>query len=57
MMTWWRDDMETISTLLTLCERNSSVTGRFASQRASRPIAGYDDIFDANQNKLLSTSS
>ena len=26
---WWRHDMETFSTLLALCERNPSVTGRF----------------------------
>ena len=32
---WWHHDMETISALLTLCEGNTPVTGRFPSQMAS----------------------
>ena len=31
---WWRHDMETLSALLTLCERNPGVTGGFHSHRA-----------------------
>ena len=30
---WWRHQMETYSASLTLCERNSPVTGEFPSQR------------------------
>ena len=31
--TWWRHQMETFSALLSLCVRNSPVTGEFPSQR------------------------
>ena len=38
---WWRPDMKTFSALLTLCEGNPSVTGRFPSQRASDAKLSY----------------
>ena len=33
MKSWWRHQMETISTLLALCAENSPVTGEYPSQR------------------------
>ena len=33
MYTWWHHHMESLSTLLTLCEGNPPATGRFPSQR------------------------
>ena len=46
---WWRHQMETVSSLLTLCEENWPVTGRFPSQRAS--ISGFDVFLDISPNK------
>ena len=39
---WWRYQMETISTLLALCAGNSPVTGELPSQR---PVTGSFDVF------------
>ena len=33
LISWWRHQMEAFSALLTLCEGNPTVTGRFPSQR------------------------
>ena len=33
IVSWWQHQMETFSTLLALCEKNSPVTGEFPSQR------------------------
>ena len=53
--TWWRHQMETFSTLLALCARNSSVTGEFPSQR---PVTrSFDVFFDLRLNKRLGKQS
>ena len=48
----WRQQMETVSALLAICEGNPPVTGGFPSQRASN--TGFDDFFDVSLNKRLS---
>ena len=49
--TWWRHQMETISTLLALCAGNSPVSGEFPSQR---PVTrSFDVFFDLCPNKRL----
>ena len=40
--TWWRHQMETFSTLMTLCEGNPPVTGRFPSQG---PVTRSFEVF------------
>ena len=40
--TWWRHHMETLSTLLALCEGNPSFTGGFPSQS---PVVRNSDVF------------
>ena len=51
-VTWWRHQMETLSALLVLCERNPSVTGRLPSQK---PVTrSFDVFFDLRLNKRLS---
>ena len=35
LITWWRHQMETFSTLLAICAGNSQVTGEFPAQMAS----------------------
>ena len=62
--TWWRHQMEMVSTLLALCEGNPPVTGGFPSQRASntvsaatvmtysRPIGAYGKDSTCNMNKV-----
>ena len=47
--------METFSTLLALCVRNSPVTGEFPSQRPM--TRGFDVFFDERLNKRLSKQS
>ena len=39
--TWWRQQMETFSALLALCEGNSPVTGEFSAQR---PVTRSFDV-------------
>ena len=52
---WWRHQMETFPTLLTLCAGNSPVTGEFPSQR---PVTRRFDVFlDLRLNKPLSKRS
>ena len=52
---WWRHQMETISTLLALCEGNSLTTSEFPSQR---PVTqSFDVFFDLCLNKRLSKQS
>ena len=52
---WWRHQMEAFSALLTLCARNSPVTGEFPAQR---PVArSFDIIFDLRLSKCLSKQS
>ena len=41
-VTWWRDQMETFSTLLDLCAGNSPVTGEIPAQR---PVTRSFDVF------------
>ena len=54
-MSWWRHQMETFSTLLAFCARNSSVTGGFPTQR---PVTrSFDVFFDLGLNKWLSKQS
>ena len=53
--TWWRHEMENISTLLALCARNSPVTGEFPSQRPA--TRSFDAFFDLRLNKRLSKHS
>ena len=49
---WWRHQMETFSTLLTICAGNSPVTGEFPAQR---PVTwSFDVFFDMSLNKRLS---
>ena len=49
---WWRHQMETFSTLLTICAENSPVTGEFPAQR---PVTrSFDVFFDLRLNKRLS---
>ena len=52
---WWRHQMETFSTLLTLCERNPPVTGGFPSQ--SPATRSFGVFFDLCLNKRLSKQS
>ena len=50
-----RHQMETFSTLLALCVRNSSVTSEFPAQR---PVTqSFDVFFDLHLNKRLSKQS
>ena len=50
--TWWRDQMETLSALLTICAGNSPITGEFTAQR---PVTRcFDVFFDTLLNKRLS---
>ena len=52
---WWRHQMETSSALLSLCARNSSVTGEFPSQR---PVTrSFDVFFELRANKRSSELS
>ena len=47
---WWRHQMETFSTLLAFCARNSPVPGAFPAQR---PVTrGFDVFFDLRLNEL-----
>ena len=51
----WRHQMETFSALLALCAWNSSVTGKFPSQR---PVTrSFDVFFDLRLNKRLRKQS
>ena len=55
LLSWWRNQMETFSALLALCEGNSPVTGEFPSQR---PVTrSLDVFFDLRLNKGLSKQS
>ena len=52
---WWRDQMETLSTLLAICPGNSPATGEFPAQR---PVTrSFDVFFDLHLNKRLSKQS
>ena len=52
VLTWWRHQKETFSTLLTLWAGNPSVTGEFPSQR---PVTrSFDVLFDQRLNKQSS---
>ena len=42
VVTWWRHQMETFSTLVALCAGNSPVNGEFPSQR---PVTRSFDVF------------
>ena len=54
-LSWWRHNMETFSASQALCEKNSPVTGEFASQR---PVTRSIDVFfDLCLNKRLSKPS
>ena len=51
-ITWWRNQIETFSALLALCEGNLPVTGGFPYQR---PVTlSFDVFFDPRMNKRLS---
>ena len=51
MMPWWRNQMETFSTLLAICVGNSPVTGDFPAQR---PVTqSFAVFFDLHLNKQL----
>ena len=54
-MAWWRHQMETFSTLLALCARNSRVTSEVPSQRSG--MRSFDVFFDLRLNKRLSKQS
>ena len=49
-ITWWRDQMETFSTLLALCAGNSPVTG----DSPHKVTRSFDVFFDLRLNKRLS---
>ena len=52
---WWRHQMETFSTLLAICARNSPVPGEFPAQR---PVTrSFDVFFDLRLNQWLSKQS
>ena len=52
VIAWWRHQMKTFSALLVLCAGNSTVTGKFPSQR---PVTrSFDVVFDLCLNKWLS---
>ena len=49
---WWRNQMETFSALLVICEGNSPTPGEFPGQR---PVTRrFDVLFDLRPNKRLS---
>ena len=53
--TWWRHQMEKISTLLAICAVNSLVPAEFPAQR---PVTrSFDVFFDLRLNKRLSKQS
>ena len=55
LISWWRHQMETFSTLLAFCVGNSPVTGEFPSQR---PVTwSFDVFFDLHLNKPLGKQS
>ena len=52
LVTWWRHQMETFSSLLAICAGNSPVPGEFPAQR---PVTRSIDVFfDLPPNKRLS---
>ena len=54
-ITWWRHQMETFSTLLSICAGNSPVSGELPAQR---PVTrSFDVFFDLRLNKRLSIQS
>ena len=53
--TWWRNQMETFSALLTICAGNSPVNGEFPAQRPLTPR--FDVYFDLRLNKRSSKQS
>ena len=54
-ISWWRHQLETFSALLTVCAKNSPVTGEFPSQR---PVTLSFDVFlDRHPNKRLCKQS
>ena len=50
--TWWRHQMETFSSLLGLCARNSPVTGEFPARKSE--TWSFDVFFDVRLKKRLS---
>ena len=52
---WWGHAMETLSTLLDLCEGDPPVTGGFPSQRTGN--LDFDVFFDVSLNKRLNKPS
>ena len=52
---WWRHQMETFSSSLTLCAGNSPVTGEFPTQRPVK--RNFDAFFGLCLNKRLSEQS
>ena len=52
IQSWWRHQMETISSLLAICAENSPVPGEFPAQR---PVTrSFDVFFDLRLNNRLS---
>ena len=52
LLTWWRHQMETFSSLLAICAGNSPVPGEFPTQR---PVTrSFDVFFDLHLNEWLS---
>ena len=52
---WWRHQIETVYTLLTICVGNSPVSGEFPAQR---PVTrSFDVFFDLCLNKRLNKQS
>ena len=48
---WWRNQMETFSSLLAICVGNSPVPGEFPAQR--QVTRSFDVFFDLHPNKRL----
>ena len=55
MISWWRHQMETFSTLLAICAGNSPVPAEFPAQRLV--TRSFDVFFDLRLNKRLSKQS
>ena len=51
-VSWWRHQMETFSTLLTICAGNSPVPSEFPTQRPV--MRSFDVFFDLRPNKRFS---
>ena len=54
-LSWWRNDMGTLSALLPLCDGNPPLTDGFPPQRVGN--TGFDVLFDVRLNRRLNTQA